>query len=453
MSYRFLHLSDIHFGQEKGGKLVTHDDVRQMLIADAKEVADVHGAANLILVAGDITYSGQESEYRTAAEWLDQLAIASGCRDIDVRVVPGNHDCDLGQVGTVASLVHKSIRSHHITANDSLAGICAASDDANPLLPKLKAYRDFAAGYGCDFATASRPVWTNDLPLSTGRTLRLVGMNSVQVSDRHDTRGNMILGNAQYTLPDEPRVIYFTVMHHPLDWFLDKHDAERYLYNRAKILMFGHEHVSDLHVTKNIQGNEWMAIYSGAATPPETSDIYHHTYNWIEVSVEQVHDDAVLVVRVRPRVWAPERTRFAPDYQRLNGEESSRFEMTCRPFTPKAAVQLPARMLRQQVSPSDDSQNDGVVSGGLPTMTTHEIEAAAKLKLLFWRYLTWQQRLKILVEADALPASASQPLPQTLERQALENVAKSGKLADVWDAVMMFVPDEKKQSNPFRSSR
>jgi hypothetical protein len=34
MPFVFLHLSDIHFGQEKGGRVVTHKDVRERLIDD-----------------------------------------------------------------------------------------------------------------------------------------------------------------------------------------------------------------------------------------------------------------------------------------------------------------------------------------------------------------------------------------------------------------------------------
>ena len=34
MPVAFLHLSDIHFGQEKGGRVFTHEDVRERLLDD-----------------------------------------------------------------------------------------------------------------------------------------------------------------------------------------------------------------------------------------------------------------------------------------------------------------------------------------------------------------------------------------------------------------------------------
>jgi len=43
MTYRFVQLSDIHFGQERGGTLVTHEDVRRKLIDDAAGLAKEAG--------------------------------------------------------------------------------------------------------------------------------------------------------------------------------------------------------------------------------------------------------------------------------------------------------------------------------------------------------------------------------------------------------------------------
>ena len=86
-------------------------------------------------------------------------------------------------------------------------------------------------------------------------------------------------------------------------------------------------------------------------------------------------------------------------------------------------------------------------------MAMDDEAALAKLKLLFWRYLDWQQRLKVLVQADALPPSADQPVPQTMERLALENARQQGKLSAIWDAMMAFVPPAKKQGNPFTKTR
>jgi 3',5'-cyclic AMP phosphodiesterase CpdA len=81
MTYRFIHISDVHFGQ-KSGTVAKHDHVRSALLKDVGDFAKKLGSADRILVTGDIAYSGKTDEYENATEWLEQLASVCGC---DVR--------------------------------------------------------------------------------------------------------------------------------------------------------------------------------------------------------------------------------------------------------------------------------------------------------------------------------------------------------------------------------
>lgn len=422
-----------------------------MLLTDAAELAERRGQADLVIVVGDTAYAGTEAEYRRAGEWLDQLTKAVKCGETDVRLVPGNHDCDRSQIALVGELIHRRIRQGTSkSAHSDLERLAKDAEEVNPLLPKLRAYRTFAMGYDSDFDSVGRPVWTKDLPLLKGIVLRLVGMNSVQVSDNEDRPGAMILGNSQYILPAEPNVVYAVIMHHPTKWLMDEAEAQQYLRNRARVIMVGHEHIPSINLTRDELKNEWLDIYSGATNPPESSDLYRFTYNWVEVSLRETASSHVLVVSVLPRVWVPERARFAPDTQRLAGEESAEFEIACpglKPAPPQATTQVKA-------APSGGAGPDvsNKQLNGEP-MPTDDEASLAKLKFLFWRYLDWQQRLKVLVQADVLPRSADRPVPQTLERLALERARQQGNLARVWDAMMAYVPEGKQQPNPFRQAR
>jgi 3',5'-cyclic AMP phosphodiesterase CpdA len=99
MTLRFLHLSDIHFGQEKNGARVTHDNVRNALVRDARELTKKRGRATRILITGDVAYSGKQKEYDAAADWLEKLTQACQCeQETHVCPIPGNHDCDLDAI-------------------------------------------------------------------------------------------------------------------------------------------------------------------------------------------------------------------------------------------------------------------------------------------------------------------------------------------------------------------
>ncbi|MCE5268862.1 MAG: hypothetical protein LLG00_13365, partial [Planctomycetaceae bacterium] len=81
-AYRFVHVSDIHFGQEKqNGTVVARDDVRTELLNDCRTREKTLGPAEGILVTGDIAFSGKKEEYGRAAEWLDELTKAAGCAE------------------------------------------------------------------------------------------------------------------------------------------------------------------------------------------------------------------------------------------------------------------------------------------------------------------------------------------------------------------------------------
>lgn len=95
MPVSFIHLSDIHFGQEKGGEKVTHDDVKERLLVDAEAQAKLlDNPVTGIIVTGDVAYAGKDEEFKEAGRWLDRLADAVGCKRTSVQVVPGNHDID-----------------------------------------------------------------------------------------------------------------------------------------------------------------------------------------------------------------------------------------------------------------------------------------------------------------------------------------------------------------------
>lgn len=462
MVHRFLHLSDIHFGQDENGTLVKHDRVRDALVADVKKLRAARGPASRILVTGDVSYSGKTDEYAAATEWLEKLAKACGCEETHVCPIPGNHDCDLKSISHQAKMIQASFRvSSPEQVQADLHAINKDGEESNPFLPKLQAYREFARGYGCDFESPARPFWIRYFDLPGGIRLRFLGLTSVQVSDLSDKTGNIILGNEQYAIADEGNVINVVMIHHPLNWFIDKVEAEQHIHNNARVIMVGHEHL--LNIQKTVDGftqKEWLVIYAGATNPPESA--YSYAYNWLEFSFSENEGKHHLVVEVFPRIWIQQSVSFDADRARLGAAgESIRIEIACPGLS---IVQDAAAASRNSVEPVPGAEPSLDVSS--PTFTTelpetgnqgrsimnNESPGFDRLRYLFWRYLDWRQRLQILVEVDALPRTSDRPVPQTMERVALETAAKSGaKLYDLWEGVMRLIPEDKRGANPFQS--
>ena len=111
MPQRFVHLSDLHFGQEKHGTLPKHEAVRKAVLKDVTELAAKRGAASRILITGDVAFSGKAEEYKAAAQWLDELTKACGCKETDISTIPGNHDCDRDEISASARIIYGVLRS------------------------------------------------------------------------------------------------------------------------------------------------------------------------------------------------------------------------------------------------------------------------------------------------------------------------------------------------------
>ena len=469
MAHRFLHLSDIHFGQEKDGTLVKHDRVRDALIVDVKKLATERGPASRILVTGDISYSGKMEEYKVATEWLEKLTKVCGCEETHVSPIPGNHDCDVKAISHQAKMIQAKFRlSSPEQVQADLHGINQDGEDANPFLPKLQAYREFARGYDCDFESPSRPLWTRLFDLPGDIKLRFLGLTSVQVSDLTDKAGNIVLGNEQYAIAEEENVINVVMVHHPLNWFIDKVEAEQHLHNNARVIMVGHEHM--LNIQKTVDAftkKEWLVIYAGATNPPEKA--YAYTYNWLEFSCEERNGQQHLIVEAFPRVWVQQNVRFDADRARLGASgESVKIEIACPHLHPVAEAELQNAVetgrsggatapgkedpLETSSSTSLTAQSSAGRQGG--STMSNDSGGFDRLRYLFWRYLDWRQRLQVLVEVDALPKTSDRPVPQTLERVALDTAAKNEtKLHELWEAVMRLIPAEKRGPNPFQSPK
>lgn len=170
MSAIFIHLSDIHFGQERDDSVHVHNDVKNELIADAARVVKTlpNGAALGILVTGDIAYSGKKEQYDDAALWLDRLAAAVGCDKFSIQMVPGNHDLDRDLLSRGGKLMLDEIR---VGGASEYEKILSNDLDRQTLFARFQAYGEFCEGYDCLLDTEGRYAANMLVELAPGRSI------------------------------------------------------------------------------------------------------------------------------------------------------------------------------------------------------------------------------------------------------------------------------------------
>jgi hypothetical protein len=423
-AYLFIHFSDIHFGQERGGTIVTHNDARDRLVEDVARILMGNRAFGII-VTGDIAYSGQKKEYDAAGEWLDRIAKQAGCDPTSVHVVPGNHDIDLNEVTEGARDMLEKVAT---LGEEKLDRYLETTADRELLYKRFANYRDFAAGYGCHLDDEGGHAGEKDpIELAPGRRLAFLGLNSALICAGRDQQGRLLLGQRQRTIAITPGIERVVLLHHPLHWLQDHSDALSFIRNRARLLLTGHEHTPAVSVEEIDDGHHFMKIEAGATTPPNASSGFKYTYNILSFSWAEAND--ALEVVVQPRVWLDDTKQFIADTNRLGGRETKRFELGCPQFraAPRHAPPSP-RPLSKAATPTGADESE---SKELAVETTDPFPT---LRLQFFRRLNRVQRLRVLIELGGLPESDVYPT-MGIERQALEFIRRSGKIDDLRAAI------------------
>jgi metallophosphoesterase superfamily enzyme len=437
---RLLHLSDIHFSNFVNHQRVIHNDVRERLIEAARDFAAAHGLVHSIVVAGDIAFSGIPAQYREAAAWLERLANATGCPTPGVYTVPGNHDVNIERTTAITRQLHRYYRGASLQQLRNEIDELAKGPTERFLVEKLSDYHAFAAAYGCDFFSPSRPMWARRLRFDARRALRVVGLTSVQVSDLGDAPTGLILGANQYVLDEQDCIEQIVIMHHPFEWLKDRRDAESFIANRARIIITGHEHLS--RVQKITEADcDRLVIESGAVTPPETNVPYIYHFQFLEISLSGAAGEECLQVNVHPFVWSLQRQRFLPDTTRLGGPESAEFSLRCPRYRNAHCAQTVGAAGGPAIAPDDPE--------GGASLEERDDTNVAHLRYLLWRYLDWGQRLEVLIGIDVFGDAVRAEQPQLVERTALQIARERGRLGDLWQRVQHFVPEPKRAANPF----
>jgi predicted phosphodiesterase len=430
-SITFIHLSDIHFGQEKQGFVHINDDVKQQLIEDVRAVVATlpNRKAAGVLVTGDIAFSGKAAEYKLAGAWLDELTSAAGCDRTAVMMVPGNHDIDLSTVDRGTQLVLNDIKQG---GQESLEAFLANEHDRDTLYRRFEAYQPFAAAYNCslDREGGMPEAQSYFLTSDKSRTLRFVGLNSALTCNLGVPKGQLLLGRRQWPISGKANEEVVVLIHHPLDWLKDSKDARGYILNRARVLITGHEHNPQLDILELDNGGNMMMLAAGAAVRPENEVDVAYTYNVLEFA--WLPDEDVLAVTVHPRAWDEPRKKFGSDEARLGGRDrvvtlrrpppSRAPTANDRLMIPEEAVDTPSETFEQDTLPPEKDMNSA--SDRYP-----------QLRFRFFRELTPKQRVNILVGLDALPADYNTPLTHIDEKRALDSLRQRHALEQLSCAI------------------
>lgn len=434
MSAIFVHVSDIHFGQERDHTVHIHNDVKEQLILDAAEViANLPSrSAQGILVTGDIAHSGKWEQYEEAGRWLDSLAEKIGSPIHRVQMVPGNHDVDRSKLSIGGRKLLDYIREGGAAEYEEVLGNAA---DRASLFARFEDYGRFCIGYSCALDEEARFATNLGIELAPGRRVRFVRFNSslLCTGDEDHETPELMIGERQFIIPRIAGEETVVLCHHPLHWFKDAEEVRTYVHSRARVFISGHEHNPQVVIENVDEGCDVMMLAAGAAVPFKSDETYTYTYNIIEFDWDEEQD--ALAVTIHPRTWNPIKTRFEADDKRLGGK-NPRFSLGSPNFRKCKLTRKEGYMVDRPAPPDEHVEPTGelvaaeAAEEGTPTMP-QAVEGYELALLRFFRDLLENERLRILVELEAIPADLDERMTQGVERKLFDWLAHEGRLPEV----------------------
>ncbi len=292
---RILHLSDLHF---RASDQWQADPVLEALRRDA--VATWKGRVDLLIVTGDIAYSGKKAEYDLADAWLEALISELGLDRARVVLAPGNHDVDRGAINRTGRGAEVDFRR----ASEEEAGAWLRDQaDRASLLDRCAGWLAFARRWG----GGQEPWGPRDFPqLDT----HVAVLDSALLSSGAKDRGQLRLTEHQLraaTRGWEARAHRVVAVHHPVDYLVESDRPHLAIVGKASLWLQGHLHEPDAVVEQRL-GARLVRVSGGSAY---AGSVWSNSYSLIELDGE-VRGHVRSWVNARQE-WVPHATLFPPD--------------------------------------------------------------------------------------------------------------------------------------------
>jgi len=313
MGLKILHLSDIHFRHRVNGHWAVEQDLQNELIMDLDRLISGLNGIDIVLIGGDVAFSGSQDEYDLADKWIAQVCKSIHCKIENVLTIPGNHDVERAKVITAVHALQRQLKiaGDQTERNKLIAGYYSKQESANLLLSPFSNYLEFAQKYNSVPPGGQNNLfWERDFKHGN-HLFKIRGVNSAIVSNKDDEIRNslMVLGTFQSLIPSKRGVINLALCHHPPEWMYDCEDVKKDFRSRARIQLFGHVHSFDV-----VQLNNSLILSAGAMQPPEGEPGWEPRYNVLELDLIGDDNSRKLNVKLFRRKWNTATRHFEPEY-------------------------------------------------------------------------------------------------------------------------------------------
>jgi predicted MPP superfamily phosphohydrolase len=310
---RILHLSDFHFRTSTTWDANT---VLGRLSVDIMRLARNGLAPDIIVLTGDIAYSGKRAEYDLARTWITTELLPAASIDVDrLVIVPGNHDVDRSRVDFVAQQVARGIRDER---NQQRVTEVLDGEGSGLLLRRLDEFMAFVNDLGAAGAPLVRP-WYQAIFEIEGMTLHCAALASSWLSADDSDYGGLLLGlrqcNEVMSGADHADVV-LVALHHPWDYVAewDRRSSLVEIERSAGMVLRGHLHEPRYDYRESTRHAGLIELAAGACY--ETSQ-HPNSFHLIELRPRAPKERRA---RIHVRYWDPARRDWRADRNAFDGD-------------------------------------------------------------------------------------------------------------------------------------
>ena len=254
MKLMLLHFSDIHITGDGSDVIET----RCAEIVDAVKNVDYALDMCVIVVTGDVAYSGKQEQYLLAIDFLDQirdqlsekLSARSNTAPVTVHVVmvPGNHDCDFSIRKEARNLIVASVLNEPSRSKSTeLVNVC--TDVQAAFFEFLTAMETPTQSHRSAMDTGYSENLAYQYTLSSeGENVKFLCFNTAWLSQLQESQGHLFFPPDAVEDNQNSEDLVIAAFHHPYNWI--ESNAAREFRDRveanADLILTGHEHVASI---------------------------------------------------------------------------------------------------------------------------------------------------------------------------------------------------------------
>ena len=270
MRLQIIHLGDIHVGEDTNSLNVHIKEMDSAIntIHESDEICNC-----VVVISGDIAYSGIDAEYQNAKNILNQILYMLCQRyqkeKINVFCVPGNHDLNFKKINRDGT-TPKGVQILEKAFDNQIIDSVVLND-----LEGMDSFFRFCTSYQC--FDEGRLISKKILEIDSSK-IGFVMLNTAPNSllgGKQEDMGMHYLSDmeinsiAKATEAD----INILIMHHSLEWFSPscKNQLRCAISENYTLVLSGHEHISvgesrNINKTGNLQWIQGNALYDPSAS-------------------------------------------------------------------------------------------------------------------------------------------------------------------------------------------